>query len=205
MSRFYLYIVLCVCLAAVLVFPACDKGGDRIYDYSLPESERPLPQPPRAMLENSNVYTNEEYGFSLNYTDDFLVQENASGRVFVFVGPLIEEMTYAIHIFMLADEKDERFALADYAGIGKESAAYNLPDFTLLDEYVSTVAGQTAVVQVDSFTGTAQEQDFTLKEMIVHFVKDGTYYAMKYSSNAESFDEYIDTFYLALNTLTFTD
>lgn len=199
---FIIYISLLLCITAMIVFPACNgiKTG-----YSLPETEKPLPQAPRSMLADSNVYTNEEYGFSLHYTDDFEVNEGAPGKVFVFIGPRIEQMTYAINIYMRAEEKGNRLTLADYAGSTKEAAARDLRNFTQLDEYVTTVAGETAVVLVDRYNDNHNGREIEFQDMIVYFIKDDMCYAMKFGSNSEEFDGYIDTFYMALNTLTFSD
>jgi hypothetical protein len=204
MKRLIIFCGVLICLAALPVFNGCENSAGKHYEYTLPEAQKPLPEPSEETLERSRVYTNDEYGFSFNYTEDFAPADNAEGKIVVLYGPLCEEMAYTIHIFLMAEQSDGRFTLADYAGIGRDSAAFNLPDFVLLDEYVTTVAGVPAVVQVDRYTHTVKDREMQLQEMIVSFMRGDTYYAMKYSCNREFFDEYAEAFYLALDTLTFS-
>ena len=204
MNRLFICCTVIFCILTVILFPGCGNKTVKYNDYSLPEVQKPLPEPPEAMLANSDTYTSEKYGFSFNYTDDFKPAEDEMDKLVILYGPMLEDFIYTIHIFMMKEDSDGRFTLADYAGIGRESAALNLKDFVLLDEYVTTVVGVPAVVQVDKYTHTIKDENIELQEMIVSFMIGDTFYALKYSCSTEFYDEYVDAFYLVLNTLAFS-
>ncbi len=111
-------LVLLVIVVAVAAYKYWQKNNVVVYDYescikvarevtliypaqctykgiTYTQQQRPPIVPPQESLKDWKIYTNVDYGFSIDYPSDWEVKENGNDKSFIFVAPIKLGATFA--------------------------------------------------------------------------------------------------------------
>jgi hypothetical protein len=149
------------------------------------------------------LYTNSEYGFSIEYPTDWDLEEDYMGLVVIFAGPLLENR-YMVNVNVLIEEVPEEMTVRDYAKACVLTAKKTYENFQKIEEYkTTTIDGYDAIVMVITATVTQGEQVFALKDTTAMIVRDKKGYGITYDVLENYHDEYLYSFNEAIRTFKF--
>jgi hypothetical protein len=162
------------------------------------------PSPPTTP-EETDTYTNSEYGFSVDYykDKDWDVMEDYMGMLVAFMGPLVLEEAYYINVGIVTEEVPEDMTLQNYVDASLLVVKRTYADFNKVEEYGTTISGLPATVVVLTGTLEMDETELQLKQKGAMFIKDEVAYTISYNAPVEFYDEYADSFDLAINSFKF--
>ena len=160
------------------------------------------PLPPSTGIE-TELYTNSEYGFSIEYPTDWDLEEDYMGTVVFFAGPLLENR-YMVNVNVLIEEVPEEMTVRDCAKAFVLTAKKTYENFQKIEEYkTTTIDGDDAIVDVITLTITEGEQVFALKDATAMIVRDKKAYGITYDVLENYHDEYLYSFNEAIRTFKF--
>ncbi len=145
------------------------------------------------------IYSNSQYGFSVQYTSDWTFQEGIAGTIVMFGGPLIAETGGMININITSEKLPgfPKLSLSDYSKLGEMQLQKVMENYNQVNEHSTTISGQPALVRV--FTGSVNKA--SLKFAQAYLIKENSSYVITYASNPDLYDKYIDSFNLAITSL----
>jgi hypothetical protein len=160
------------------------------------------PLPPSTGIE-TELYTNSEYGFSIEYPTDWDLEEDYMGMVVGFFGPVLEN-SYMVNVNVQIEEIPKEMTVRDYAKACMLTAKKTCEDFQQIEEYkTTTIDGCDAIVDVITLTVTEGEQVFALKDITAMIVRDRKGYMLIYDVLENYHDEYLYSFNEAIRTFKF--
>jgi len=167
------------------------------------------PSPPTTP-EETDTYTNSEYGFSVDYYKDWDVMEDYLGAVVGFMGPSVLEVggthPYYANINIMTTPLPQDMTdipLKDRVAATMLNLKRTYADFNKVEEYSTTISGVPATVVVVTLTGEILGTEVSVKNKVAIFMKDEVGYSITYNVPAEFYDEYADSFDLAINSFKF--
>lgn len=193
--------ILCTVILVVLLSVASVVGCAEKEEAPTPEPESTQEPTPSLPSVESNVYSNSEYGFSLEYPEDWDVLEDYMGMVFMICGPLVDE--YIVNVNLSTEQLDETVTLKDYARMVELTTKRQSLNYEKLDEYSTTIGGQPAIVLVMTCTMEIEGKEYTLKDSGAVLIKDNIAYIITYDVPAELHDEYSNCFELMIDSFEF--
>ena len=127
--------------------------------------------------EGMLTYTNEEYGFSIEYPEDWKVLEDFMGCVVVFI-----ELDSGINVIVMIEELPIRMTAEEYAKVNLEKYP---EEWKIVETFNDTINGETVVGHIL----TQRESGIDFKQMIACFVSDTTAYVLVFSATSDTYDE----------------
>ncbi len=198
-------VILCTVIILVLLPAALVVGCQ----------QQPAPAPPvTAPAPTPTPILGPVHGYSCKYPEGWVastteVEEdptrpahyNIVRMVRMFAGPLVGEYDYLVNIKIVREELPKDRTLEDYIRIVEEDTKKQYTDYTMVDEYSTTIAGLPAIVR----TFTATIMDVPLKNTQAFFIEDtdNVGYVITYDVPEEFYDEYADSFELVISTFEF--
>lgn len=146
------------------------------------------------------VYTNQQYGISLTYPQDWATNEGASGSIVFLEGPSNANQRFAtISVYVGTLSASSGTTLQEYAISGDAKLAEKLTDFVHLEEFSTTIGGLPAVVHTFTFSlnGGPLKQGQALVQ------KGNQVFVLTYTSIPEEYDQYRLCFVDVLTSLQF--
>ena len=163
------------------------------------EAESPPLKPATEYL----TYTNAEYGFSIDYPEDWDVMEDYMGTAVAFMGPLVLEDSYYLNISVVVEQLPEEMTLKDYVKALDLNLKRTTPDYNKVEEYSTTISGLPATVLVATATTALDGEDIALRDTLAMFIKDEVAYTITYNAPEEFHDEYAEYFDLVISSFKF--
>lgn len=160
------------------------------------EAQAPAAPPP-PMVEGQ-TYHNSEYGFSCDFPDGWSAEEGV-GVTVMFVGPTEGEYDYMVNISIMIEELPLRWELDEYVRMSELQAKNVYPDWTVVQQYESTVGGAPAIVQVV----TVEAIGYPLKDAMAIFMKGKTAYVITLDVTEDLYEKYRAEFILVTETFRF--
>ena len=153
---------------------------------------------PASLATEAGIYSNEEWGFSLEYPKDWDVIEEMFEGTVVFTRSLAEGPTA---IMVIAEELPAfpEPVLEDYVEMTESQVESELTDYEKVSQYSTTIAGEAAIVYTVAWSVGTQ----AVKHTQAIFLKDRVAYRVSYTGTPESYDEDIDCFELVINSFKF--
>jgi hypothetical protein len=154
------------------------------------------------------TYTNLEYGFSVEYPDDWEMEEGGVGTIVQFTGPpalVGETMILGISIEITAEEfpMDAETTLEDFSQAGELILQMLHSDYKKLNEYSTTIGGEPAKVRTLTYSLEETEGKTLVQITEGFFFKENLAYLIAYFATPESHDEYLDCFELVMSSFRF--
>lgn len=162
----------------------------------LVEAQAPVAPPPPTV--EGQTYINSEYGFSCDFPKDWSVEEGIVSAV-LFAGPVEGEYDYLVNINVGVEELPIRWELDEYVRMSALPMKQLYPDFTVLQEYETTIGGLPAIVQVFTF----EAMGYPLKDAVAYIINDKTAYAIVLDVTEDLYEKYRDEFALVITTFEF--
>ena len=153
---------------------------------------------PAPLATETGIYSNEEWGFSLEYPKGWQVIEELLEGTVIFTSSLAEGSTV---IIVIAEELPAfpEPVLEDYVEMTESQMESELTDYGKVSQYSTTVAGEAAIVYTVTWSLGTQAGKHTQ----AIFLKDRVAYRVSYAGTPESYDEDIDCFELVINSFKF--
>ena len=126
------------------------------------------------------TYTNGEYGFSIEYPEDWTVEEGSFGTVVMFMGPIKDDFIITVNVVI--EELQIKMTVEEYYKAGLE---WYQDEYEIVETLSDTINGE--AVAGDITTYTMDGTDF--KNMQVCFVRDKTGYVITFDSVASAYDK----------------
>jgi len=163
----------------------------------------PTPTPIPPPTPETLTYTNSEYGFSMEYPEDWDILEDYMGTVVFLGGPAVLEGTYMINISVAAQELPTKMTLEDFVRGGELIDKETIPNYNKEEEYNTTIGGLPTSVQTITGTVELDGEDLLLRGKAARFVKDKFGYIITYDVPTEFHDQYLDYFELVISSFKF--
>jgi len=160
------------------------------------EAEAPE-APPLPMVEGQ-TYNNSEFGFSCDFPEGWSAEEGAMAAV-MFLGPTDGEYDYMVNISIITEELPVIWGLDEYVRMSEIQAKNIYPDWTVLQQYETTVGGVPAIVQVV----TVEAMGYPLKDAMAYLIKGKTAYVIALDVTEDLYEKYRDEFILVTETFKF--
>jgi len=160
------------------------------------EAEAPVAPPP-PMVEGQ-TYHNSEFGFSCDFPEGWTAEEGV-GQAVMFAGSTEGEYGYMINISIGVEELPVRWELDEYVRMSEVQAKSAYPDWTVVQQYESTVGGVPSIVQVI----TVEAMGYPLKDAMAFFMKGKTAYLINLDVTEDLYEQYRDEFALVITTFEF--
>ena len=149
------------------------------------------------------TYTNSEQGFSFEYPADWVFVEDYMGLAVFVAGPEVLGGDYTVNINVATEQLTEEMTVGDYAKGVELNTKMSVPDLNKVDEYSTAIGGQPASVFTFTMTFEIYGKEYFLKDLAAVLIKDGVGYIITYDAPTEFYDEYVDSFELAINSFKF--
>ena len=162
-----------------------------------------IPEPAEQLLQESEIYTNTDYHFTLRYCPEYEMVEDYQGVIVGFLGDLLSGMTQYISIFVAAEELPEKMTLRDYLSKNMQYGEEELRDYVIISEEETTIDGITAVRIIYTFSATLGDHDIVFQNALTSFVKDDIVYTIKLSVPARYYYKHRFCYELMLHTFKF--
>ncbi|MFC1926006.1 PsbP-related protein [Chloroflexota bacterium] len=181
----------------------CNIEIIRNQDEEEPELELEFhPLPPSTGIE-TELYTNSEYGFSIEYPKGWDLEEDYMGTVVIFAGDLLENR-YMTNVNILIEEVPAEMTLEDYAKGSALTAKKKYENFQIIEQYrTTTIDGYDAIVTTYRATVTYGEKAFACKDASAWILRDEKAYSITYDILESYHSEYLDSFWEAVRTFKF--
>ena len=160
------------------------------------EAQAPVAPPPPTVA--GQTYTNSEYGFSCDFPEGWTAEEGV-GQAVLFAGSTEGEYGYMVNISIGVEELPVRWELDEYVRMSEVQAKSAYPDWTVVQQYESTVGGVPSIVQVV----TVEAMGYPLKDAFAFFMKGTTAYVIGLDITEDLYEQYRDEFALVITTFKF--
>jgi hypothetical protein len=131
--------------------------------------------------EGMLTYTNEEYGFLIEYPKDWVVNEEYMGFPVLFAGPIKED--FAINVIVRIEELPTMMTADEYAKAGRESF---LEEWKIVKTFNDTINGEPVSGHILTIK---TEGGIVAKQMQAIFVHDKRAYMIVFSAASSTYDE----------------
>jgi serine/threonine-protein kinase len=136
------------------------------------------------------TYEHEDYGFLLEYPDDWEIVEKAEAQIVIFVSPEGESGSFRENVSVLTqDLESEAVTLEEYTNLSLSQAEGFVPDYMLLESVPVTVAGNPGYNIV--YIGTQGVYDI-LWFQVWTLVGDRAF-VVTYTAERESYEQHLPT------------
>ena len=132
------------------------------------------------------TYTNEEYGFSIGYPEDWTVEEGFMGSVVIFWGPIKDD--YIINVIVVTEELPTKMTAEEYAKAGRE---WYLEEYDIVKTLSDTINGEPVAGDIT----TSMMEGIEVKQMSASFVKGTTAYTITFSATSSAYDGADDDYF----------
>ncbi len=167
---------------------------------SCAEKEEPS-TPPYGKV--TQTYSNSEYGFSLEYPEDWDIVEDVAGYVVVFTGPSLQEYIFTVNINLKVEQFLEEVTIKDFLQMVELANESKTKDYTKVSEYDTIISGQSAKVVTLTAIMRFDEEAFKSKAVSAIFIKDNVGYIITYDVPVQMHEEYKDCFELVIDSFEF--
>ena len=133
------------------------------------------------------TYTNEKYGFSIEYPEDWTVEEGMMGVVVVFIGPLKDDFVIRVNIGA-GKLPTTMMTLEKYAKARREWLS---EDFNIVTTFSSTINNKSVI----GHTATGTMEGVKIKAMEACFVNDTTTYTVSFNAAESTYDEATEKYF----------
>jgi hypothetical protein len=148
---------------------------------------------------SSELYTNTEHLFSVEYPADWDIEEDIAGVLVLFAGPILKDYDYFVNITIAVDKLPYQMTVQDYVKLGNLALKKRLPDAVISEKKSTTISGHAAILE----TCTATFDNIPLNGMTASFIKDKLGYTFTYDVTKGSTQDYLDCFNLVISTFRF--
>ncbi len=187
-----------IILVLLLLFAGCKHD-------SPPSSTNPFPGPlpSTGTTEGLSEY-NSKYGFSFNYcSSEFQISEDYKGVNVALLGPTLWDYYHRINIPIIIGEFPKNKSLDSLMKDNIEKGEKELKDFTVVEEYSTTIGGLPAEGVLFTFKQKVGEEIAEYKDIFLVLKKDDAVYMIKYDVPTEFYDEYINCFNIMMSSFKF--
>lgn len=125
------------------------------------------------------TYTNEEYGFSIDYPEDWTVEEDTLGLTVVFWGPMKDG--FVTNVNVLTEKLSMKITPEEYA---KSGELY--PEESIVRTFTDTINGNPVAGYVVTST---PEEGIEYNTMQACFVSGTTAYVISFNAPVSTYDE----------------
>ena len=132
------------------------------------------------------TYTNEEYGFSIGYPEDWTVEKGFIGTIVIFKGPIKDD--YIINVNVLTEELPTKMTAEEYA---KATRGWFSEEDNVVKTFSDTINGESVAGHIVTSTMVGIE----LKQMQACFVSGTTSYVITFSAIPSTYDESDDDYF----------
>lgn len=176
MRKFFGYCIIAV-LVLILAFPSSGCGGT---------------------ASGSGTYTNSKHGFTVNYPEDWELDEGADNTIVVFRGPVLQETGGKVNINITNDEigDSSNITLDFYLDLNDKQYVQEFENYSRLATEDMTIDGKPAKKMIYSFDSA----NFSLKANQVYLIDDGTAFAITFVTTAATYDRYAADSDLVINS-----
>jgi hypothetical protein len=189
-------------LLSTAMFPACN--GNSNPSPSPVYRHEDLPAPSEDMLLDAVNYGNSEFGFSFKYCQDLELFDSYGDFAVVLLGDLLKDLKHYVNYYVDIEEIPKKQTFEGFVDSSKQVAKEALKDFTIVDEYNTTIDDREARVVIFTFQEMIEDEEWLYKDMLILIQKDNLVYAIRFNTPDEFREEFIDCFNLLLYTFDIT-
>lgn len=156
------------------------------------EAEAPEVTSPQV---TGQTYQNTEYGFSCDFPEGWVIDEGIDYAV-LFAGPMEGEYDYLSTIQIVVIESPVVSNLEDIVSMSDLTTKAQVPSYTVVQQYETTIGGVPAIVQVF----TMDMMGYPVKGVAATFTKGKTIYMILLDVTEDVYENNRDEFILVIET-----
>jgi len=160
-------------------------------------------EPSTPYLKATQTYSNSQYGFSLEYPEDWGTVEDFPGFAVVFTGPYLQEYEFTVNISLEIGQFPGGVTMADLLQTVEWTTESKAEDYAKVGEYDTIIGGQSAKVFTVTATMEFNGRAVQLKDIGAIVIKDNVGYIITYDVPAKVHEEYKDCFELVIDSFRF--
>jgi len=131
------------------------------------------------------TYKNEEYGFSIDFPEDWTAIANYMGAVVVFMGP--EKEGTVINVNIVVEELPKTMTVEEYAAVSERAQKNATISYRKDKSYSTTINGEPCVIL--TFTATYTKDAPEVKQKLAYFMRNTTAYIVSCTASPITYDE----------------